>query len=269
MLVPPLPSFDIVKVDPSGNAVIAGRAEAGARVRVLDGSNTVIGEVTADRRGEWVLMPKEPIAPGERQLNIEAKNPKTGATTFSQDTVALAVPERGRQEPPLAILLPSDRDKAAQALQLPGRGPPGELSLDTAELDERGRLLLSGHAPPSSTIKLYAGGRTLGAAAADARGAWSLIVTQPPGGRFEMRVDRIGSDGKVAQSVTRPFEPPSAMSVPAGQRYVVQKGNSLWWLARRAYGEGTRYTVIYSANRDQIVDPNLIYPGQVVRVPKS
>src|SRR6266542_191615 len=44
------PSFDIVKVDPSGQAVIAGRAAPGARVRVLDG-DTPIGEATADARG--------------------------------------------------------------------------------------------------------------------------------------------------------------------------------------------------------------------------
>jgi LysM repeat protein len=48
---------------------------------------------------------------------------------------------------------------------------------------------------------------------------------------------------------------------------VVQPGANLWRIARRAYGRGVRYTVIYAANRDQIRDPRLIFPGQVFAVP--
>jgi len=48
---------------------------------------------------------------------------------------------------------------------------------------------------------------------------------------------------------------------------VVQPGQNLWRLARSAYGTGVRYTVIYLANRDQIRDPRLIYPGQAFAVP--
>ncbi|MBO37841.1 MAG: peptidoglycan-binding protein, partial [Rhodospirillaceae bacterium] len=35
-----------------------------------------------------------------------------------------------------------------------------------------------------------------------------------------------------------------------------------------AYGQGMRYTIIYKANRDQIRDPDLIYPGQIFFIPK-
>ena len=50
---------------------------------------------------------------------------------------------------------------------------------------------------------------------------------------------------------------------------IVQPGNSLWRIARRTYGQGLQYTVIYEANKDRIGDPNLIYPGQIFTVPKS
>src|SRR5262249_32647144 len=67
---PTAPSFDVVKVDPTGNAVIAGRAAPGAQVSVMDGDKK-LGEVTADNRGEWVLVGKEPLAAGDRQLRLE------------------------------------------------------------------------------------------------------------------------------------------------------------------------------------------------------
>jgi nucleoid-associated protein YgaU len=51
------------------------------------------------------------------------------------------------------------------------------------------------------------------------------------------------------------------------QFIIVQPGNSLWRLAYRAYGKGLRYTTIFQANKEQIKNPDLIYPGQVFAMP--
>ncbi len=48
---------------------------------------------------------------------------------------------------------------------------------------------------------------------------------------------------------------------------IVQPGNSLWRIARRLYGDGFQYVQIYEANREQIRNPDLIYPGQIFGVP--
>ncbi|MFN6953134.1 MAG: LysM peptidoglycan-binding domain-containing protein [Albidovulum sp.] len=50
---------------------------------------------------------------------------------------------------------------------------------------------------------------------------------------------------------------------------VVVRGDNLWQISRTTYGQGIRYTVIYKANRDQIRDPDLIYPGQIFVLPKQ
>ena len=49
---------------------------------------------------------------------------------------------------------------------------------------------------------------------------------------------------------------------------MVQPGNTLWRIARDTYGRGVQYTVIYGANKDQIRDPDLIYPGQIFTLPE-
>ena len=58
-------------------------------------------------------------------------------------------------------------------------------------------------------------------------------------------------------------------ALPGESAVIVQPGNSLWRISRRVYGEGVRYSVIYQANRDQIRDPDLIYPGQIFIVPTT
>jgi LysM repeat protein len=52
-----------------------------------------------------------------------------------------------------------------------------------------------------------------------------------------------------------------------GTSYTVQKGDSLWKIAKQFYGNGSQYTKIYNANTGTISDPNKIYPGQVLTIP--
>jgi len=243
------PSFDIVRIDPQGQAVIAGRAAPGDRVRVLDGDKP-IGEVIADARGEWVLVPDAPIAPGNRQLGLEATGREGGPVRRSGDVVALSV------MPPVS------------AQHTPSTGQA--LSLDTAEYGARDRLVLSGHADPGARLNVYAGERLLGTVTADPAGKWSLMSPhREPAGGFELRLDQLAADGSVARRIAAPLERPTTGALAHGGTYVVRNGNSLWLIARHFYGQGTRYTAIYIANREQIRDPNRIYPGQQFKLPKS
>ena len=67
---------------------------------------------------------------------------------------------------------------------------------------------------------------------------------------------------------TREAETSPAPEAP--QTYSVQKGDCLWTIAKKFYGDGSKYTVIYEANRDVIGgDPNRIDPGQVLVIPAA
>lgn len=48
--------------------------------------------------------------------------------------------------------------------------------------------------------------------------------------------------------------------------YTVQPGDSLWQIASRVYGDGRYWVLLYQANADRIGNPNLIYPGQHLRL---
>ena len=84
---------------------------------------------------------------------------------------------------------------------------------------------------------------------------------------------------KTVQVTIKQYKPPvvtrtvttnntaKATPKPSGQNYTVKSGDCLWNIAKRFYGNGSKYTVIYNANRDKIKNPNLIYPGQVFWIP--
>lgn len=270
------PSFDIVRVERSGSAVVAGRAEPGAEVE-LRRNGEVIGRTKADSRGEWVLLPDKPLPSGQHELDLIARDAQ-GGERASEEVVVLVVPETqaaegtaqsdvGRGSEALAVLVPRD-DQPAKVLQ--GEGiVAGDLSLETLEYDEAGKIVLSGEAKPQDTVVIYMDNEPLGQVEADEAGRWSFSPSSAvePGVHM-LRVDRIGKDGQVLARLETPFSRANFLVEPVGEDFVVvQPGNSLWRIARATYGKGLRYTVIFEANTDQIRDPDLIYPGQIFILP--
>jgi nucleoid-associated protein YgaU len=317
---PEPPRFDVVRVGARGVAVIAGRAAPGAEVVLLDDGRE-IGRARADARGEWVILPAEPLRPGTRQFTLLAR--RGGTEIAGPDMVVVAVPEpqptiaetrrpagpgappsappaasppaepartlaeaatpatgtdgapRQADTPaaapaapsqPLVVLLP-----AAQAPPrvLQGPAPQQGLALDRVDYDQEGAIRFAGSAQPGATVRLYVNDRHAGDAQANDQGRWALAPDDAiEVGRHRLRLDQLAAAGAVSARIEVPFQrdrlPEGAV---ADGRVVVQPGNNLWRLARAAYGRGVRFTVIYEANRDQIRNPNLIFPGQVFAVP--
>ena len=54
---------------------------------------------------------------------------------------------------------------------------------------------------------------------------------------------------------------------PEAQFYTVQRGDSLSKISKEYYGDPMKYKAIFEANMPMLKDPNLIYPGQVLRIP--
>ncbi len=272
-------SFDVVRVAPDGTTVIAGRTLPGAEVTVRAGEE-VLGTVIADARGEWVLVPVARLKSGAVELSQEVRAPGEATAKRSEQVVVVVVPERDEAGPSAGagqpvLVLRSTAGGTTEVLQGPApelaAAATGGLSVSAVDYDEQGNIVLSGLAPPGASVRAYIDDRVVGTARADETGRWRLEpAAQVAPGAHGLRVDQIGAGGEVALRIEVPFSRavPGTIAVAAGS-IVVQPGNSLWRIARAVYGAGTRYTVIYQANREQIRDPDEIYPGQVFALPES
>lgn len=343
------PSFDIVRVDPEGNAVIAGRARPNTEVTILDGERE-IGKVTSDERGEWVFLPDQQLGAGQFALTLRQDGEP--ATAESEEAVVLVVPEAGKDiagrpssEPgqPLAMVLPRDEAATATArvLQAPTAGPDGSasaatsdqdsaagqdtaavsgsaadqghgaagasadtstagasgqaagtgettettetaeagdaagtgetaaVSVDVIEYDDKGEVVFGGRTEPNAEVEVFIDNQPAGTATADAEGRWQVNPKEPVApGNYNLRVDKVDEGGAVKARVAFPFVRAAPLKgLPNDRLVVIQPGNNLWVIATRVYGEGMRYVQIHDANRDQIQNPDLIYPGQVFGLP--
>src|SRR5262249_23134157 len=133
---------------------------------------------------------------------------------------------------------------------------------------------VGGHAEPGAEVRIYLDNGLLGQALAGTDGRWELRPASPvQPGLHTLRADQLNSDSKVTAPVETPFERATPGDVAAtgstANSIVVQPGNSLWRMARRSYGSGWQYSVIYEANKELIRNPDLIYPGQVLKMPSA
>lgn len=263
------PTFDIVRVDPRGTAVLAGRGAPGSRVALMAG-NQEISTVEIDAAGEWVMIVDRPLPSGSVELSLMMVTPD-GQEIRSDQVVVVSVPE-SRDRTPLVVL--GRPGEASRVLQSPFDGVSmGPLSLETVDYDESGSVIFSGRAEPGSAVRVIADGQVVGQTIAGPNGRWTVQAGRDfAPGVYNLQVDQLDADGRVTAVIALPFERASAEDALAARdagRVVVQPGTSLWRIARRLYGDGVQYTIIYQANRDQIRDPDLIYPGQVFRAPET
>lgn len=278
------PSFDTVRVETGGEAVIAGRAEPGSEV-VAKLNGTVIATATATADGSFVIIPAQPLPAGAGTLSLVTK--KGGLVQASADTVAVAVKVQGQGEATVAVLTPDQPTKIVQA----PASPTNAIVLDAVDYNASGDIVFSGRSQPGATVRLYVDNALAGEAKADDGGKWLYAGTANiAAGTHTLRADEIAGDGAVSSRVELPFlreqaatvaavpaatpaatpEPTAVVAAPMAKqptRITVQPGNNLWTISRELYGYGRNYTVIYEANKDQIRNPRLIYPGQIITAP--
>src|SRR5690606_24368407 len=218
--------------------VAAGRADPGSHV-TLRLNGLTVAEADADANGEWSIVLTDPLPPGAGELTLEMRL-ADGSVVTSTQTVVVNVPESGE---PLIVL--GQPGQPSRVLQGAGEGiSAGTLSLDSVDYGETGQVIFAGRAAPGAAVRVLANGDTVGETVAGANGAWRLSVDASlPPGVYDLQIDQI-ENGRVTAVVTLPFERVEAGALAGGQ-IVVQPGNSLWRIARRVYGEGMRYTVIY------------------------
>jgi len=267
------PTFDVVRVNPEGDTVIAGRAMPGSEVRILE-NGVVIGTVMADERGEWVFIPEKPLLSGSRNLSLSATL-KDGTVVASNEDVVIAVPETSAAKPAkkaLVLKFPKDNKEPVRVIQTPGETIDRKvfpLTIETLDYDAKGQVVIGGGAPKGALIQLYLDGDLIARLYSDDEGRWIARPEKPiPPGLYKLRADQVGDGGKVIARVEYPFSRAEDLQKMAEGTYVlVQPGNSLWRIARRVYGSGFSYTQIFEANKERIGDPDMIFPGQVFEVP--
>jgi nucleoid-associated protein YgaU len=319
---PSLPSFDTVRVETTGDAIIAGRAAPDSDVTVKWNGN-IVGTTKANSDGSFVLIPAHALKTGIGAMTIEMAS--KGVITTSEGSVFVVV----KKDAP-AMIAKVDPVAPTQVVQsgTPAVAPK-DLQLTAVDYDQTGNIVFTGTATAGSTVRFYVDNAATGEGKSDDKGKWSFAGTSAvTPGTHVLRADAVDAAGQVVSRIELPFLRESAETVAAAQvavaepvvpapvnrsvavvkpaapvapdvppapetpaletqvavtptpaivpvveegpkKLVIQPGNNLWKLSRQVYGKGRMFTIIYEANRDQLRNPNKIFPGQILTAPKQ
>ena len=258
------PSFDLVRIEPDGSGVAAGRAKPFSFVTVIvDGE--LSEEVRADSRGEFVAL----IAPPKqgqltRRIDLEMRTPE-GVTLTSAAPVIVTLPS----EPGTAPLVIQPQEEGVTLMQPTAKVDKGRVTIDAVSYGEQGEVVIAGRGGPGQTTRVYLDNSLSAEAKVNPDGQWKVkLQKEVKPAVYKLRVDQMTTDGIVTSRAETPFERAAVENITLREgSVVVQPGNNLWRIADFVYGDGLRYTVIYQKNQDQIRDPDLIYPGQILNLP--
>jgi nucleoid-associated protein YgaU len=229
-------------VDPAGLEVV-GVAPPGARVR-LRLNNAVLAEVVAGADGEWRLTIERGVTAGDYVLEAAVVDP--AGTVLARAESPFVYPQREvvASAAPAASPSPTESPQAAAAEPAPAA------SALAATAEPRPSPTAANVAPPPTAVA--------GPTRAAPTPAASVAAAPSPATPAPAQT--------LAASET-PVATAAHAVVPEVLTYTVVKGDNLWDLAVKYYGDGLRYADIFSANASQIRDPNLIYIGQIFVVP--
>ena len=162
-----------------------------------------------------------------------------------------------------------------------------DVIIDAISYDEEGEVLLTGRGIEDQHIRIYVDNKPIKTSSIKADGTWSLDLEEIDAGVYILRIDQLDSDGVVTSRTETPFQKEtsdvakkmaalqnnnneeSSPNVGIGlSTVIIQPGYTLWAVAKKTYGLGMQYVRIYHANKDQIRDPDLIYPGQIFKLPE-
>lgn len=265
----PAPEFDLVRVAQDGSAVLAGRAEPGALITIMvDGKPAE--SLRADASGEFVALISAPArragSDGSMRIDLSAVG-SNGVSVRSTAPVIVALPET-MTETPVAVR-PSE--EGVEVLQPSARDDAARVTIDAVTYGAAGEVVITGRGAPGETARVYLDNSLEAEAAVAETGGWRVEIARDVSPAvYDLRVDQTDAAGLVTSRAETPFEraAPSEFKLQKGA-VVVQPGNNLWRIADYVYGSGERYTVIYRTNRDQIRNPDLIYPGQILTLPEQ
>lgn len=86
-------------------------------------------------------------------------------------------------------------------------------------------------------------------------GAKKVVIVKPQNNNATKNVAKVNK------------KPPRPVEKPKVRTHTVVRGDTLWHIAKRYLGNGARWKEIYNLNKDKIKNPNLIYPGQIFKIP--
>lgn len=251
------PTFDVVRIDKKGQVVVAGRNTYESNISIVMNNKVVATEHT-DKKGEFVYAPNNALKPGNYEIYLI----DTDKNVKSADSVFLYVSESGYKNS-FSLLM---TEQGSKIMQSP-RSLNGDLVVSKIDYLNTGRIVISGRALPRLRVSLTLNNKYLGFTRVSDYKNFGMGVDVDKlksGEKYKLIIRLHDASGKTIAMKKQEFVMPESTGCE-DTFYTVRRGDSLWVIARNFLRRGVLFSIIADCN--DIKNPNLIYPDQVLHIP--
>jgi nucleoid-associated protein YgaU len=251
------PSFDLVRIEKTGNIIVAGRNVRESNISIIINKKIVETKHT-NKSGEFVYAPTTALAPGNYVISLI----DTDKNIKSEDSVFVYVSERGYKNS-VSLLMTKNGSKVMQAPEL----LDGDLVVSKIDYLDTGRMIVTGRALPRLRVSLSLNDKYLGfARVSDYKnfGFGVDVGKLESGQEYKLNIRLHDGEGTTIANIEHNFVMPE-MTGDDNTFYTVRRGDCLWIIARNFLRRGVLFTMI--AERNTISNPDLIYPDQLLQIP--
>jgi nucleoid-associated protein YgaU len=259
--------LDAVDYNDKGDIIFSGRAAPGTAIRLYV-DNGGVGDAIVDSTGNWQFSGSDIIAAGTHTLRADQIN--NGGKVMArielpfqrEDAAAVAALNAPPPSETPAVQQPQTTD--VQPPQTTDIQPPPatETAMQTPEVRSR---QISDTQPQTTKVEPPPATETPPQQTAEAVKTEPTTPAPAPEQPATEDKNLDVTTAAATEQAAKAIEPDK----PRAGKVVIQPGNNLWKLSRIIYGRGIHFTVIYKANKDQIRNPNRIYPGQIFAIPNA
>lgn len=251
------PSFDLVRIEKTGNIIIAGRNVRESNISVMI-NKKLVATVHTNKDGEFVYAPNDVLKPGNYVISLI----DTDKNIKSVDSVFVYISEQGYKNS-VSLLMTKNGSKVMQAPVL----TDGDLIVSKIDYLDTGRMIVTGKALPRLRVSLSLNDKYLGFARVSDYKNYGLgadVGELKSGESYKLNIRLHDSEGTTIADIEHKFIMPE-MTGDDNTFYTVRRGDCLWIIARNFLRKGILFTMI--AERNTIKNPDLIYPDQLLQIP--
>ncbi|NEK14272.1 LysM peptidoglycan-binding domain-containing protein [Rhizobium leguminosarum] len=297
-----VPDVMVNAVEIEGNKIfIAGTTRANAKV-IGYADDSLVGQDTAGSDGHFVIDGVVALSVGDHKIRVDVVDPAgkvivRAAVNFNRpagDQVRVAAQSAPADANGASSMVPLDEGELGKlkvevgkafgllkGLFADGKLPGAEQLAAARSATEFALRSVADFRPAADAPDVFK--QSSGSSSQIAGNALKLLQGLP-GDAKSVGAALVKLGGMIAELTAAPAPAtPSANDVGSNQpktieqapltannaAVIIRRGDTLWQISRRTYGLGVRYTTIYIANEDKIINPDRIRPGQIFGLPKD
>ncbi|MGO7984677.1 LysM peptidoglycan-binding domain-containing protein [Rhizobium leguminosarum] len=297
-----VPDVMVNAVEIEGNKIfIAGTTRANAKV-IGYADDSLVGQDTAGSDGHFVIDGVVALSVGDHKIRVDVVDPAgkvivRAAVNFNRpagDQVRVAAQSAPADANGASSMVPLDEGELGKlkvevgkafgllkGLFADGKLPGAEQLAAARSATEFALRSVAEFRPAADAPDVFK--QSSGSSSQIAGNALKLLQGLP-GDAKSVGAALVKLGGMIAELTAAPAPAtPSANDVGSNQpktieqapltannaAVIIRRGDTLWQISRRTYGLGVRYTTIYIANEDKIINPDRIRPGQIFGLPKD